>query len=51
VKLTNPEIGTYRFRIGEYRIAFDISEDTLIVHAVGHRRGHPSLGYSVARGS
>ena len=38
VKLTNPEIGTYRFRIGEYRIVFDISENTLIVHAVGHRR-------------
>ncbi len=38
VKLTSPEIGQYRFRIGDYRIVFDIAESTLIVHAVGHRR-------------
>lgn len=37
VKLTSPKIGQYRFRIGDYRIIFDIAENTLIVHAVGHR--------------
>lgn len=30
--------GQYRFRIGDYRVIFDVSEDTIIVHAVGHRR-------------
>ena len=38
VKLTNPVIGTYRFRVGNYRIVFDITGNTLIVQAVGHRK-------------
>lgn len=30
--------GAYRFRIGEYRVVFDVKEDWIIVTAVGHRR-------------
>ena len=30
--------GQYRFRIGDYRVIFDMNKDTIIVHAVGHRR-------------
>jgi mRNA interferase RelE/StbE len=36
-KLTNPEFGTYRFRIGDYRVIFDLVEEQLIVLRVGHR--------------
>ncbi|MBI4478399.1 MAG: type II toxin-antitoxin system RelE/ParE family toxin [Acidobacteria bacterium] len=38
VKLTNPAIGQYRFRVGDYRIVFDLSESTLVIVAVGHRK-------------
>ena len=38
IKLTDPRIGQYRFRIGEYRIVFDLGADTLLVLAVGHRK-------------
>lgn len=38
VKLTDPSIGTYRFRIGDYRVVFDIINDEIVVLAVGHRR-------------
>lgn len=37
-RLTNYEIGTYRFRIGDYRVIFDLEDDTLIILKVGHRR-------------
>lgn len=30
--------GQYRFRIGDYRVAFDVEGDTIIVLAVGNRR-------------
>lgn len=36
--LTNHEVGSYRFRIGDYRVIFDLEEDTLVVLKVGHRR-------------
>lgn len=38
VKLTDPAIGTYRFRIGDYRIVFDIAGDEIVILAVGHRK-------------
>ena len=38
VKLTDSKIGQYRFRVGDYRIVFDISDDTIFVLAVGHRK-------------
>ncbi len=37
-KLVNPKIGTYRFRIGDYRVVFDIDDDILIILRVGHRK-------------
>jgi mRNA interferase RelE/StbE len=37
-QLTDPRIGTYRFRMGDYRVIFDIEEKDIIVLRVGHRR-------------
>jgi len=37
-KLSNPIIGTYRFRIGDYRVIFDIDKDEVIILRIGHRR-------------
>lgn len=36
--LTNSELGEYRFRVGDYRIIFDVEDKTIVVLAVGHRR-------------
>ncbi|KKS32117.1 MAG: Addiction module toxin, RelE/StbE family [Candidatus Amesbacteria bacterium GW2011_GWA2_42_12] len=32
------ELGSYRFRIGDYRVTFDVEDKTIVVLAVGHRR-------------
>lgn len=37
-KLSTPIIGTYRFRVGEYRVIFDIDDDKVIVLRIGHRK-------------
>jgi len=37
-KLIDPALGTYRFRIGDYRVIFDIKGEELIVLRVGHRK-------------
>nr|VFJ57548.1 MAG: mRNA interferase RelE/StbE [Candidatus Kentron sp. FW] len=37
-KLRNPELGGYRFRMGDYRIVFDVEDDTIVILRVGHRR-------------
>lgn len=37
-KLTSPKIGTYRFRVGDYRIIFDIENDEIVVLRIGNRR-------------
>ena len=36
-KLINPKIGSYRFRIGNYRIIFDIVDDSIVILRMGHR--------------
>ena len=36
-KLTLPKLGNYRFRIGDYRVIFDIEEKKIIILRVGHR--------------
>lgn len=36
--LTKSSLGSYRFRIGDYRVAFDIEDEYLVIHEVGHRR-------------
>jgi len=37
-KLTQSKLGSYRFRIGDYRVVFDLEGDEIIVLRVGHRR-------------
>lgn len=37
-KLVNPKIGTFRYRIGDYRVVFDLENDRVVVLRVGHRR-------------
>ena len=37
-KLTNLLIGSYRFRVGDYRIVFDLYGNDIVVLRVGHRR-------------
>ncbi len=37
-KLSDPKLGTYRFRIGDYRVIFDLEGDDILVLRVGHRR-------------
>lgn len=37
--LTDLRIGTYRFRVGSYRVIFDLEEDkTIMIVDVGHSR-------------
>ena len=36
--ISEAEVGQYRFRIGDYRVVFDIKENIIIVLDVGHRR-------------
>lgn len=37
-KLTDPALGSYRFRVGDYRIIFDLVENQIVIFRVGHRR-------------
>lgn len=37
-RLINTSIGTCRWRIGNYRIVFDIIKDKIVILRVGHRR-------------
>jgi mRNA interferase RelE/StbE len=37
-KLTDSRFGQWRFRIGSYRVLFDIEGQRILVVAVGHRR-------------
>ena len=37
-KLVSPKIGTYRFRIGEYRVIFDIDGVNIVILRLGHRK-------------
>jgi mRNA interferase RelE/StbE len=36
--ITDPELGQYRFRIGDYRVIFDIKEDLITILRVGDRK-------------
>lgn len=31
-------LGSYRFRIGDYRVVFDLEGDQIVILRVGHRR-------------
>lgn len=37
-RLKNIDVGQYRYRIGDYRVVFDIHEDTIVILSIGHRR-------------
>jgi mRNA interferase RelE/StbE len=37
-KLSDPMLGEYRFRVGDYRVVFDIEGKEIVVLRVGHRR-------------
>ena len=37
-RLTDSTLGSFRFRIGDYRIIFDIVGHDIVVLRVGHRR-------------
>jgi mRNA interferase RelE/StbE len=37
-KLSDPILGEYRFRIGDYRVIFDIKGSEIVILRVGHRR-------------
>ncbi len=37
-KLSNFKIGTYRFRIGDYRVIFDVDIQNLVILRIGHRK-------------
>ena len=37
-RLTDPELGGYRFRIGDYRVIFDIEGNDIVVLRASHRK-------------
>jgi len=37
-KLSDPRLGTYRFRVGEYRVIFDLEGSDIVILRVGHRK-------------
>lgn len=38
-QLIDFRLGTFRFRVGDYRVVFDIEDNSiLVIQAVGHRR-------------
>jgi len=37
-KLSSPLIGTYRLRVGDYRVIFDIDDDKVVILRIGHRK-------------
>ena len=37
-RLTASKLGSYRFRIGDYRVVFDLEGSQIVVLRVGHRR-------------
>lgn len=36
--LTRSDLGQYRFRIGDYRVAFDLEDEILVIHDIDHRK-------------
>ena len=37
-RLINYEIGQYRFRIGDYRVIFDVEDEIIIILTLGYRK-------------
>ncbi|MEK9183552.1 MAG: type II toxin-antitoxin system RelE/ParE family toxin [Patescibacteria group bacterium] len=36
--LKDPRFGNWKFRIGDYRVLFDVEGNTIVILKVGHRR-------------
>ena len=36
-RLTQPALGTFKFRVGDYRVIFDLQGDEIVILRVGHR--------------
>lgn len=36
--LTKNELGQYRFRVGDYRVIFDLEDEVLVIHDVDNRK-------------
>lgn len=36
--LSKSDLGQYRFRVGDYRIAFDVEDEILVILDVDHRK-------------
>lgn len=36
--LTRSALGEYRFRIGDYRVSFDVEDEILVIHDVDNRK-------------
>ena len=37
-RLINWELGQYRFRIGDYRVIFDVEGEIIVILSLGHRK-------------
>jgi mRNA interferase RelE/StbE len=37
-KIADAKLGSYRFRIGDYRVIFDLEGEDIVILRVGHRR-------------
>jgi mRNA interferase RelE/StbE len=37
-RLKDAEIGTGRFRVGDYRVVFDVEKNKIIILKIGHRK-------------
>jgi mRNA interferase RelE/StbE len=37
-RIKDPRLGSYRFKIGDYKVIFDLEGDEIVVLRVGHRR-------------
>ncbi len=37
-KLVHTELGSYRFRIGDYRVIFDVDGEKIVILRIGHRK-------------
>lgn len=36
--VTDPALGQYRFRVGDYRVIFDVKDELFKILKVGHRK-------------
>jgi len=37
-KLLHPKLGAFRYRIGDFRVVFDLAGATVVILRIGHRR-------------